>query len=162
MVVVTLVAILAVMGVNSFREQILSSKSVEAVNVIQALRAGQEAYRAENQEYLNVSSNPDWYPENTYGELTIHWAKGYTTHPDGLAFQRLGAIVPQGVQYRYRVNAGSAGGTLPTPIVPVTWPAATEPWYVIQARADVDQNGVFSNAIATSFSSEVYLDNEGE
>jgi hypothetical protein len=145
-----------------FREQIASSKSVEAINVIQALRAAQEAYRAENQEYLNVSTDAAWYPVDTYGGLTVGWAAGYTSNANGPAFKRLGAIIPQPVQYRYRVNAGSAGGTLPTPIVALTWPAATEPWYVIQARADVDENGVFSNAMATSFNSEVYLDHEGE
>jgi prepilin-type N-terminal cleavage/methylation domain-containing protein len=162
MVVVTLVAVLAVMGIYSFREQISSSKSVEAINVIQALRAAQEAYRAENQEYLNVSTDPAWYPVETYGEVSFGWAAGYDSNPNGPAFKRLGAIVPQPVQYRYRVNAGSAGGTLPTPIVPLTWPTATEPWYVIQARADVDGNGVFSNAMAASFNGEVYLDHEGE
>ena len=162
MVVVTLVAILAVMGIYSFRDQLSSSKSSEAINVIQALRAGQEAYRAENQEYLNVSSAAAWYPENTYGERTMVWATGYTTHANGPAFQTLGAIVPQPIQYRYLVNAGSAGATLPTPNVTLTWPAVTEPWYVIQARADTDEDGVFSNAIATSFSNEVYLDHEGE
>jgi prepilin-type N-terminal cleavage/methylation domain-containing protein len=162
MVVVTLVAILAVMGVSSFREKISASKSSEAINVIQALRAGQEAYRAENQEYLNVSSTATWYPVATYGGRVYDWAAGYASHPHGPAFKTLGAIVPQPVQYRYLVNAGSAGGTLPTPIVTLTWPAVTEPWYVIQARADADEDGVFSNAIATSFSSEVYLDHEGE
>jgi prepilin-type N-terminal cleavage/methylation domain-containing protein len=162
MVVVTLVALLAIMGIYSFREQLSSSKSVEAINVIQALRAGQEAYRAENQEYLNISSAGAWYPEATYGARAFHWAEGYASHANGPAFKTLGAVVPQGVQYRYLVNAGSAGGTLPTPIVTLTWPAVTEPWYVIQARADVDEDGVFSNAIAASFNGEVYLDHEGE
>jgi hypothetical protein len=91
------------------------------------------------------------------------WASRYTGHDDGAAFQALNVIVTQPVQYRYLVNAGGAGDTPPTPHVTMpAWPAATEPWYVIQARADVDSDNVFSNAIATSFSSEVYIDNEGE
>jgi hypothetical protein len=38
---------------------------------------------------------------------------------------------------------------------PPAWPAATEPWYVIQARADVDGDGVFANAVATSLTPAV-------
>src|SRR5688572_31751473 len=108
MVVVTLVALLAVMGLNAFHQQLSSSKSSEAINVIQALRAGQEAYRAENQQYLDVSSDGAWYPVATYGGRAFQWDAGYTSHPN---FKTLGAVVPQPVQYRYLVNAGSAGGT---------------------------------------------------
>lgn len=163
MVVITLVAVLAMIGVASFRKQVSASKSTEAMTVIQAIRAAQEAYRAENQEYMDVSSAGNWYPVDSFGPHAIGWAASYASHEDGPAFQSLNVVVTQPVQYRYLVHAGGAGDALPTPNVSLpAWPAATGPWYVIQARADVDSDGVYSNAIATSFSQEVYLDNEGE
>src|SRR5262245_42423899 len=74
MVVVVIVGILAAIGVRLFREYIYSSKTVEAVSVMQAIRGGEERHRAENQQYLNVSTDavpPDdssavtWYPNQT-------------------------------------------------------------------------------------------------
>ena len=164
MVVLTLVAVLAMIGIASFRKSVSSSKSVEAVTMIQAIRAAEESYRAENQEYMDVSTGTDWYPASTFGPVAMGWASRFGTHVDGAAFQTLNVVVNQAVQYRYLVNAGGAGDTPPTPVsvsLPA-WPAMTAPWYLIQARADVDSDGKFSNAIATSFSTEVYLDNEGE
>lgn len=164
MVVITLVAVLAVIGITSFRKEVKASKTSEVVTVIQAIRSAQEAYRAERQEYLDVSTSASgWYPSATYGNLAIGWPANYASHADGTRFQDLGAPVTQLVQYRYLVDAGGAGATLPTPIVSMpAWPAVNEPWYVIQARADVDDDGVYSSAIATSFSPGVYFDNEGE
>lgn len=162
MVVVTLVAVLAMIGIASFRKEVNASKASEVTSVIQALRSAQEAYRAENQVYLNVSAPNAWYPTATFGATAIGWSANYDTHTNGAAFKTLNAAVQHRVQYRYLVNAGAAGATLPTPIVSMTWPAVSEPWYVIQARADVDEDGVYSNAIATSFNGEIYLDNEGE
>lgn len=163
MVVITLVAVLATIGVAAFRERATASKSVEAVAVIQAIRAAQESYRAENQEYLDVTEPGNWYPSSTFNSTAIGWAANYSSHPDGPEMQALNVVVVQPVQYRYLVNAGGAGSPLPTPIVTLpAWPTPTDPWYVIQARANVDGDSVYSNAVATSFSSNVYLDNEGE
>ena len=132
--------------------------------MIQAIRAAEESYRAENQEYMDVSTGSDWYPVSTFGNTAIGWASRFETHADGPAFQALNVVVTYPVQYRYLVNAGGAGVAPPTPasVTLPAWPAMTAPWYLIQARSDVDSDGKFSNAIATSFSTEVYLDNEGE
>jgi prepilin-type N-terminal cleavage/methylation domain-containing protein len=164
MVVITLVAVLAAIGVASFRKEVNASKSSEVMGVIQAIRSAQEAYRAERQEYLDVSTGVNnWYPVATYGSTAIAWPATYGSHTDGVRFRALAAPVSGLVQFRYLVDAGSAGATLPTPIVSMpAWPAVAEPWYVIQARADVDSDNVYSNAIATSFSPGVYLNNEGE
>ncbi|HET9959369.1 MAG TPA: type II secretion system protein, partial [Polyangiaceae bacterium] len=67
MVVVTLVGVLATIGVASFRKQVMASKSSEALSVVQALRGAEEAYRSENQLYLNVSTNGVWYPLDAQG-----------------------------------------------------------------------------------------------
>jgi prepilin-type N-terminal cleavage/methylation domain-containing protein len=166
MVTVTLVGVLAAVGISSFRKEVAASKSSEALVVVQAIRAAEEAYRAENQVYLDVSTGANYYPAATYGQEAIGWAAPVTaSHADITRFRMLGAVVPNPVRFRFLVDAGGAGGTLPTPIVtlpPGGWPVVREPWYVIQARADVDNDLAYSNVIATSFSLEVYIDNEGE
>jgi len=43
-----------------------------------------------------------------------------------------------------------------------TWPTTTEPWYVIESRGDVNGNGVMSFVTGSSFTGEIYVENEGE
>lgn len=165
MVVITLVGVLAALGIASFRKEVSASKASEAFAVIQAIRSAQESYRAERQEYLDVSSSATaWYPAATYGNEAIGWAAKYGTHVDGARFRALGAPVTHLVRYRYLVDAGGPGVAPPSPAIASvpSFPTPTEPWYVIQARADADSDGTFSNAFATSLSPAVYLDNEGE
>jgi type II secretory pathway pseudopilin PulG len=164
MVVVVLIGILAMLGVAAFRKRVQASKATEVTTVIQALRSGEEAYKGENQEYLDVSGPNAWYPSATFDSTSISWPSAFASHPDGPDFQALNAPITQAVQYRYLVNAGSAGQAMPAPsgVTLPTWPTPSDPWYVIIGRANVDGDSVFSTAIATSFNPEVYVDNEGE
>jgi type II secretory pathway pseudopilin PulG len=165
MVVVALVGILSAIGIASFRRQAAASKASEAASVIQAIRAAEEAYRGENQLYLDVSSsNDDWYPSKDFGPTVRSWELKPGGHPDLTKWQTLGARVTQPVLFGYLVNAGRAGATPPTLQLSdsPTLGTPTDAWYVIQARADYDGDGVFCNAAATSWTSEVYIENEGE
>lgn len=165
MVVVAMVGILSAIGIASFRRYVNSSKTSEAVAVIAAIRAAQEAYRSENQRYLNVStSNGDWYPSKSFGATVHAWELKTGQHTDLVRWQTLGARVTQPVQFGYLVNAGLAGGT-PTTLQLADNPSLGTPndaWYVIQARADYDADGKFCNAVATSWTPEIYFENEGE
>ena len=38
----------------------------------------------------------------------------------------------------------------------------TDSWYVIQAAADNDQDGIFCVVVGASLNGEVYVENEGE
>jgi prepilin-type N-terminal cleavage/methylation domain-containing protein len=161
MIVVALVGTLAAIGVASFRRELEASKSSEAAAVIQAIRAAQEAYRAENQRYLDVSgSREQWYPVNAFDGKHA-WIN--EAHPDYAAgWKRLAAPVTQPVTFRYLVRAGMPGSNFPTLPGAVNLGQAVDPWYVIQARADADGNGIFCDAIATSLNNELVIRNEGE
>jgi len=68
MAVVMITGILALVGISVFRRYVTSSKSAEATSIMQAIRAGEEAYLAENHVYLNVSTTgggTSWYPNAT-------------------------------------------------------------------------------------------------
>jgi len=161
MVVVALVGIFAAMGIVSFRRQVSSATTGEAFFVISAIRAAEEAYRGENQVYLNVSKH-GWYPSANYGDRARSFAA--PDHNDYAAWQRLGPMVKQPVKFRYQVNSGAPGTALPTNLN-VTKPLGftpTDAWYLIQARADFDSDGDYCDAVASSLNSEVFVENEGE
>ena len=168
LVVVTIVGILGAIGTVLFRKYIFSSKTVEAVSVIQAIRGAQERYRAETQVYFDVSSvdgSPQvtWYPNQTPGKTASHWKQD--THPHYGNWQRLGVTYPNNVQFGYLVNAGLAGQnhTVPQTQANPGWPnPATEPWYVIQAQANADGDSTFAYFVASSYNTEIYSEDEGE
>lgn len=163
MVVVTLVGVLATVGIASFRKQVASSKTGEAASVVQAIRAAEEAFRSENQVYLNVSTPGYWYPSSGVGAVVTTWDQ--KSHTDLTRWQRLGANVTQPVQFGYEVNAGRAGEALPALNIDnksVNLGTPTDAWYLIQARSDYDKDGIFCNVLANSFTPELYIEHEGE
>lgn len=164
MIVVALVGVLATVGIASFRKHVAASKTTEAASVVQAIRAAEESFRAENQVYLNVTSSPsNWYPSSGQGAVVTTWDQ--KSHPDLTAWRRLGARVMQPVQFGYQVHAGRAGQKLPDLNIDdksVNLGTPTDAWYLIQARSDYDQDGVYCNVLANSFTPELYVEHEGE
>jgi hypothetical protein len=72
------------------------------------------------------------------------------------------------VEFGYATVAGAAG-TSPTPgSVSVNGAALTFPttspsdFFIIAAAGDTDANGVFCHVYATSWTTDVFVDNEGE
>lgn len=162
MAVVAIVGILAVIGVASLHGHVFASKSVEAYAMIQSIRAAQERFRAESQGYLDVSSSlTAYYPKAPDSEKRA-WLR-----PAGDNFgnwRLLNPTVSGPVRFGYAVKAGPPGTTPPGLAVsgaPV-FAEATEFWYVIQAAANFDEDEVQARCAATSFSTEVYCENEGE
>jgi prepilin-type N-terminal cleavage/methylation domain-containing protein len=163
MVVVVIVGVLAVVGITLLRNHIYASKAAEATATIQAIRAAQERWRAETTTYLDVSTDiTSWYPMTNPDRTKYHWVQA--GHDDFAKWQLLGANVPGPVQCGYAVKAGPPGGTLPTLSLsdPPTWPTPAYAWYVIQAMADTDADGVKAYYAASSFTGEVASQNEGE
>lgn len=162
--VVSIVGILAAVGVALVKRHVNASRTVEALSMVQAIRAAQQSYRAENRRYLPVSSSlKDYYPtsvpdgkgrafyQNGSSELDRRWN---TLHPS----------VSGPVRFVYAVMAGDAGDTVPVPDIknPPTFPTAQGPFYVIQAASDIDNDSELCVVAATSFTAETYIENEGE
>lgn len=171
MAVVLITGILSIAGVAVFRKYIFSAKGGEALSTIQAIRAAEEAYAAENHVYLNVSStggaNPEsgsnWWPQLTPGRGRSSWI-GASNHPDSAAWLLLAPSVNHAVQFSYLANAGVAGKavTLLKTTNKPTFAAPTQNWYVIQAEGDTDGDGVFANYASTSMTGDIYSEREGE
>lgn len=161
--VVAIVAVLAVLAVVSYNKFIKASHVSEANYMVGSIRAAEESYRAETMTYLDVSTSlTAWYPRAP-GKYKSAWDN--PGNSDYTKWRQLGARSDGPVYFGYAVKAGAAGAQPPTPATTTTftWPNPTiEPWYVIQAASDLDANSVFCHVVTSSFSGEVYVENEGE
>ena len=166
MVVVVIVGVLAVVGITLLRKHAFSSKSVEAMAMIQSIRAAQERWRAETTTYLDVSATMStWYPMNIPGRTKYHWLQ---TGNDWQRWRLLNPTAPGPVQFGYATRAGAPGVSpsaegyeLNLSELPA-WGVPHHHWYLIQAKADVDEDGVSAYYAASSFTGEVVSENEGE
>ena len=171
MVVVVIVGILAVIGTVALYRHVFSAKTSEALSVIQSIRVAEECFRAENQRYLNVSGDlSKYYPTDTPGRskrpFFLSEAGEEPVSDLDRRWRLLAPTVTGRVQFGYSVVAGAPLQDMAVPNTQKkpTWPAAAsiaEPWYVIEARGDVNQDGIATLIVASSLNGNVYVENEG-
>ncbi len=163
--VVVIVGVLATLAVYGVRKYVFASKSSEAMTMITSIKANQEAYKDETFAYLNVSQGDltRLYPSMSPGRFKTAWRN--SGHPDFARWQQLGVDASGPVAFGYAVAAGAANTAAATinterALNYPTTPA--EPWYVVVARADHTGDGVRSLIVSSSFTREVYVENEDE
>lgn len=164
MIVVAIIGVLAALGLVGFRKYLNASHSSEAVNTIGAIKAAQESYRAETLSYLNVSSALDkFYPVQDPTDKKVGWGG---TGNDEANWKRLNVNVDGATLYSFATIAGLPGQAVTTGGIKVsqvpTFPAPVEPWYLIQAKGNVDGDSIYMYGLASSFSSGVYVENDDE
>ena len=174
MVVVIIMGVLATIGIASFRNQIFGSKATEAFAMVQSIRAAEERWKAENMRYLNVSTSATWYPAKPTGRTKRAFftsAGGCVPDPapsQDCRWKLLNPTIPGPVQFGYQVNAGAPSEAMTTLDADATptgwsgWPANGDHWYVIQAIADADGDGVYAKFVASSLRADVFRENDGE
>jgi prepilin-type N-terminal cleavage/methylation domain-containing protein len=166
MVVVAIVAVLALVGVTLFRRWVYHSRSVEAMAMVQSIRTAQERWRAETGAYLDTSTTiSTWYPMASPGKTLYEWHQ--VGHADYARWQLLNPTISGPVQFGYATKAGApfSAMAMPSSNSKPTWPATTDitqPWFVIQAMGDTDENGVNAYYVASSLNGEVFKEAEGE
>ncbi|GEM_PF-293152 len=166
MIVVVIMGVLATIGTSSFRKHLNRSKKTPALAMLRSISAAQEKYRAEHSRYLNVSASLTDYVPTTNPSGTKHTF--YQPSVGGAIdnWRLLDPRAPALVQYGYATIAGlpdAAGGALGPPAglaAGVTWinegtTPIRDPWYVVQAIGDVDENGRDHTLVVTSFNSQV-------
>jgi type IV pilus assembly protein PilA len=161
MVVVAIVAVLAVLAVWGVNKYVRSSKATEAIQMIGSIKTAQEAFREETGVYLNVSDNGP-YPAAGVNQKH-HW--GMPTHADYARWQTLGVSTPNPVIFGYITNAGGPTDTVPdmgTLQQTLTFTPNGEPWYVVKAECDRNGNSLKAIFVGSSFTQEVYGENEEE
>lgn len=161
--VVAMIGILATIAMVSYRRYMASSKVAEATYMVGQIRAAQESYRAETMRYLNVSTAMDsWYPAGPDGKKRA-WD---FTHTDAARWRMLGVRSDGPVYFGYATKAGPPREEPTQPVdlaQPINFPdEPTEPWYVIQAAGDLTPGGKLTYVVGSSFTGEIYIENEGE
>jgi prepilin-type N-terminal cleavage/methylation domain-containing protein len=159
--VVAIMGILATIAVNFFVGHSRASKTGEAMAVVQAIRAAEARYRSENQVYFGNST--EWFP--TDGTGAERHSFNVASHADKALWETLKPTVDRPVGFGYQVNTGLPGNPLPAVITARKFAAGaamSEPWYVVQARANADSDDTACLVVATSMNPDVVVENEGE
>jgi len=169
MIVVAIVGVLGTLAAYGVRKYIYSAKSGEALEMLRAIKAAQETYRAETFAYLDVSGVGNvtdltrFQPTSDPGRVKYNWGGRIGGVAD--RWRVLNVETPQPVQFTYGCAAGDGRGAPALPGITIAgWPtaAAGEPWYVARAVGDLDGDDVNSNYVSGSFSAEIFNDVEGE
>jgi type IV pilus assembly protein PilA len=163
--VVAMIGILAALALVGYRKYFGASRSAEAKATIAQIRIAQEAFRAETMSYLDVSSAIDNYypsPSPPDGKARLFWDDGNADHDN---WEMLNVVIDSPTRYGFATTAGQAGTamTVPSTAQTPTWPnPPTEPWYVVQAAGDLDQDGTLSLFVASSLNGEIYAEKDDE
>jgi prepilin-type N-terminal cleavage/methylation domain-containing protein len=161
--VVAIVGILATVAMILVQKHMRTGKSLEAITIISAIRSAQEAYRSETGSYLDATAEAAWFPAAPNGKTKHSFVA--VGHEDAARWQQLGISRTDGTQFGFRTHAGRPGAvsvTLDT-VEKVAFPNATEDWYVIEAAGDLDTSTAkLSRYVASSWTNELYIENEGE
>lgn len=176
MAVVLIIGILATLGIAILSKRARESNVTNAIVVVKAIGVAQELYRAQHHVYLNVSSsNSAWYPSATIraNQRASFWRAG--TDDETKAWRRLAPDVREPVQFGFLANAGlpsNSEATAPSSFLatdfvgkvalPTGVGSDSEPWYLIQARADADNDSVPCGVVAVNWTPQVLTFNDGE
>jgi prepilin-type N-terminal cleavage/methylation domain-containing protein len=168
MAVVAIMGVLAALALTAFHKRALQSDAAKGKILVRAITAAEERYRAENQVYLDVSQNAGWYPSSIIAKNSTRsfWkeAPDASTDPLTVRWATLGPDIRQEVEFVFMANAGlpTTAPTLATTAITLPANVAVEPWYVVQARADADGDGIYSYIAAASWSPNVLSVDDGE
>lgn len=164
MTVVSIVGILSALAAALVSKHVNASRTGEALAIVQSIRAAQESYRAENRRYLSVSNAiTDYYPAQKPDGRKRAFYRGGGDALDA-RWNILRPVIAGPVRFVYATVAGDSGSAVPALSIAnaPTFPTPSAPFYVIQAAGDMDADGDQCMVAATSFTSETYVENEGE
>lgn len=169
MISVAIVGVLATLATFGVRKYLQSSKSSEAIQMIGAIKSAQEQYKSDTFTYLDVSGShsfagDSYYPATSPTSKVYAW--GDTSTTQGKAWATLGVRTDAPVRFVYGCAAGGASDAVPaagTSYAVTNWPTTSAlPWYVVRALGDLDGDSVQSVFVSSSFTSQIFIDKEGE
>jgi prepilin-type N-terminal cleavage/methylation domain-containing protein len=170
-VITTVLAMIAMFGYARHRG---AARMTEATQLTTQIRDAQEAYKAETGVYSDVSvALTNYYPAASPGAFTTAWGDDCKVCSSLGAWRKLSVHPDAPVMYGYATIAGigavpiggsssggsSSGGSSGVSGVPA---GPTDPFYVVQAKGDVDGDGVACTVLAASNNPALTITNEGE
>lgn len=176
MITVAIVGILATLATFGVSKYIRLSRSSEATQMLGGFKTAQEIYKTDMFSYLDVGgangaiTTDTYYPATSTAERKARsWLQvpGSETQL-GLRIKTLGIAADGPVHFIYACAAGSGTQIPPGDQLPNTtvdnWPTEEtgQPWYVANAKADLNGDGTESSFTTASFTSQIFIENEGE
>ncbi|MGZ3473463.1 MAG: type IV pilin protein [Polyangiales bacterium] len=164
MITVAIVGVLAVLATVGYARWTRTAKTGEATSMIAGIKGAQESYRAEALRYLDVSGGniDNYYPQAAPTDQKAPWnpkACAGTAVCDN--FRILNVQADSNVYYRYSTIAGPPDGAVRT-VDGHTYPAANDPWYVVKARGDLNNNGKIGQFWSSSFDGTIWSKDSDE
>jgi len=167
--VVVIIGIIAVLATVGYRKWVIQSHEAEAQDMVSNIRQAEEAFKAENGAYVNVSAAlepPNMYPQpSPVGSVTTQWGGPCTSCTGSWTTLNVAPSAP--VVFGYAVVAGAASATPPS----IIWNGnavnltalVTQPWYVVEAYCDLNSQGTPDMQIyGVSSSNQLMMNNEGQ
>jgi type IV pilus assembly protein PilA len=164
--VLAMIGILAALALVGYRRYLNASRSGDAKAIISSIRIAEESYRAETLSYANCSADDltKYYPivEARLNGKKMIWRNSSHEHFD--CWKMLNVVTDSPTRYGFAVVAGAPGKAMPEPSTnnKPTWPTPTEPWYVIQAAGDNDDDDNYALFVTSSLNGEIYSEREEE
>ncbi len=167
LIVVAIIGVMASLAVYGYRKYVASAGASEARAMIQGIRAAEEAVRAETLAYSSCSALTDAriYPHAAKPTgAKASWLN--PAHADYACWRRLNVQADAPVRFGFHVVAGLPGTAMPVltgyASAPVFQANPTDPWYVVQAVGDRDNNSIRALMVSSSLSGEIYAEREFE
>lgn len=175
-VVIAIIGILAVLATFGYRKMIISSYTTEATRMVNAIRIAQETVRAETGSYVNVGM-ATLCPQGGTVLPTTHPGQKTGWNPACNSGSNAWSMLPVQSDGPVRYGYGTVANTTPAQAIPttfgiwdgtvngvaVTWPTAIpQSWYIAAASGDMDGNGKAAHVVGSSFSNELWIDNDSE
>jgi prepilin-type N-terminal cleavage/methylation domain-containing protein len=170
MVTVIIVGILSLVAILGYRRVIHRAYLAEAQDMVSTIRKAQEAFRAENGGYLDVSLGlgPGYdYPLPTPGKSKTAWGGTCTTCQNpATGWSALNVASGAPLAFGYSTRADNKVGP-PSFTIMVNGQAfdmtqMSAPWYVVEADGDLDGNGLFCSVFGFSHTNQLFVNQEGE
>jgi prepilin-type N-terminal cleavage/methylation domain-containing protein len=170
LIVVAITGMLAALAIAGYLRYIHHAQQSEARMVMNQIRSGEEAIRAETLGYISCSlSLTDYYPNVAPDDTRWVWERStdlrYTSITSGWAMLSVHPDAP--VRYGYAVVAGVAPAAPPAPdpafVHPPPWAAtltAGTPWFVVAARNSHVATAPPSLLLSTSYDGTLYIEND--
>lgn len=183
MIVVAIVGVLAALALYGLRKYQQYASTGEATSMLTGMRGAQESFKADNLTYggcvnggfmavVGALAATDFYPRayTATNDQKMSFDQVLPGTPLGQCFRAVGVRSDGPVRFAYGMIAGPPGTAIPTD--PITGAAAlnndfnavtpTEPWYILVAVANRDNDTAYAKLASTSLMNQVYEEDATE
>ena len=177
-ITVVIIGVLATLAIVSFSRWFGKSHMAEATEMVNEIRRAQEQYKTEVQHYADISKGfqpgaNQLYPNPSPGTFKTQWGAKCTWCT--VDWTVITARSHDPVMYGYATQAGTAScdpvsckginftqNGQPVSLDALAGGKVTGPWYAAFAVGDTNGNGIYSRVMGSSFTNQIWIDQEGE